>query len=240
MFDTYLEELNSNLKLKNGKLIPLSEGLAECYSLKGKGYIRSWLWSLPGFRRWRVTRMDIAGKLQVLNSVAYPDYANDQPIMGIDLLWFETSKKLVAVMDFQPLVQEKVYFARYYNELKLLKKKYPEFTNQDTVRSYDLNQYFSPWVLLLKGTQGEKYSSLPIVFTSFLQSYFRLFQNSHLEESYIKYNKVKELHISYDIYSAQRDPAHGLFRSYFGKEWADRFLQEFLFPNSIGKDQLDI
>ena len=45
--------------------------------------------------------------------------------------------------------------------------------------------------------------------------------------------EVQELHRKYDIYSCERDPAHGLFKSYFGREWADQFVKNFLFPHSI-------
>ena len=34
---------------------------------------------------------------------------------------------------------------------------------------------------------------------------------------------------AYDQYSADKDPAHGLFKSYFGEDWADDFIHEFLF-----------
>ena len=33
------------------------------------------------------------------------------------------------------------------------------------------------------------------------------------------------------LYNADIDPAHGLFKSYFGKDWADDFVNNFLFPN---------
>ena len=36
----------------------------------------------------------------------------------------------------------------------------------------------------------------------------------------------------YDQYSAERDPAHGLFSSYFGAEWSEKFLYEFLFEDA--------
>jgi 15,16-dihydrobiliverdin:ferredoxin oxidoreductase len=36
----------------------------------------------------------------------------------------------------------------------------------------------------------------------------------------------------YDQYSADRDPASGLFSSYFGHEWAERFLYGFLFEDA--------
>ena len=55
--------------------------------------------------------------------------------------------------------------------------------------------------------------------------------NPHSELTWSKVDtEIKRLQTEYDIYSAERDPAHGLFSSYFGKEWSDRFLKEFLFP----------
>jgi 15,16-dihydrobiliverdin:ferredoxin oxidoreductase len=36
----------------------------------------------------------------------------------------------------------------------------------------------------------------------------------------------------YDRYSADRDPASGLFSSYFGHAWAEKFLYEFLFEDA--------
>ena len=63
--------------------------------------------------------MDSGKKLQVLNTVAYPDYINDYPILGIDILSFGIKKKLVAVLDYQPLIQNEDYFMRYFTELKL-------------------------------------------------------------------------------------------------------------------------
>ena len=39
-------------------------------------------------------------------------------------------------------------------------------------------------------------------------------------------------HAAYDTYSADRDPAVGLFATMFGKEWADEFVHDFLFSLS--------
>ena len=88
MLDKLSQNLNNSIKLHGGQPDLLPYGLEECSSVKGKTVIQSWLWKVPGFRRWRVTRLDGGDVLQVLNSVAYPDYVNDQPLLGIDLLWF--------------------------------------------------------------------------------------------------------------------------------------------------------
>ena len=108
MFDPLLDQLHKSIKAKGGEPLPIPHGLNECVSLNGKSIIRSWLWNVPGFRRWRVTKLDSGENLQVLNSVAYPDFINEQPLLGIDLLWFGKTSKLVAVLDFQPLVQDQV------------------------------------------------------------------------------------------------------------------------------------
>ena len=96
MFEPYLDKLNNSLALHGGKMKTVPNEIAENTSEKRNCKIQSWLWQVPGFRRWRVTKMDAGLSLQVLNSVAYPDFANDQPLMGIDLLWFGMKKKLVA------------------------------------------------------------------------------------------------------------------------------------------------
>ena len=44
--------------------------------------------------------------------------------------------------------------------------------------------------------------------------------------------RIVETQKHYDQYSAERDPAHGLFSSYFGAEWSEKFLYEFLFEDA--------
>ncbi len=232
MFDPLLEQLHQSIKSQGGFPLPLPDGLSECESTKGKSIITSWLWNVPGFRRWRVTRLDAGENLQVLNSVAYPEYINEQPLLGIDLLWFGKTSKLVAVLDFQPLVQDEAYFARYLHDLKSLRNKFPEFSKDEMMRSFDPHQYFSPCLLFCRGGIHEVNLLALEVFPAFLASYLALKDISIPTAEKIHSSEVMQLQISYDQYSAERDPAHGLFTSYFGKKWSDRFLKEFLFPAS--------
>ena len=143
MFDSFLDELHSDITNRGGSPLPLPEGLEECRSSKSSSIIRSWLWDVPGFRRWRVTRLDAGEKLQVFNSVAYPDYSYDHPLMGVDLLWFGARQKLVAVLDFQPLIQDEVYLDRYFSGLKDLNQRFPELNSQETMRSLISSIHFS-------------------------------------------------------------------------------------------------
>ena len=89
MFDPFLEELNISIRNHGGSLLDIPKEFREYVSSSKKVKISSWLWDVPGFRRWRVTRLNGGDDLQVLNSVAYPEFKREQPILGIDLLWFE-------------------------------------------------------------------------------------------------------------------------------------------------------
>ena len=232
MFDPLLEELHLSIKNHGGMLVDLPEEFREYFSSKRHCKIQNWLWDVPGFRRWRVTRLDAGQNLQVLNSVAYPIYKKDKPIMGIDLLWFGTRKKLVAILDFQPLLQDQRYFDKYFNELRILKDRFPKFNSQNNMLLYDPNKYFSPWVIFCKGGINDAEESLPIIFHSFLNIYLKLEDNISKSTFNLDADQVEKLQKDYDKYSAEKDPAHGLFSGFFGKTWSDRFLKEFLFPFS--------
>ena len=81
--------------------------------------------------------------------------------MGVDLLWFGAKQKLVAVLDFQPLVQDKDYLERYFDGLKSLNAQFPDLNGEETMRSFDPNQYFSSWLLFCRGGAEQATSSLP-------------------------------------------------------------------------------
>ncbi len=230
MFDDLLNELNKNILDHGGKDMFVPQEFSECVSKTGNCKVNSWLWDVPGFRRWRVTRLDAGDRLQVLNSVAYPQFQNDIPIMGIDLLWFEKKQKLVAILDFQPLVQEQEYFDRYFDGLKRLKECFNDFNSDIKSNIYDPDKYFSPWVLFCKGGSYEAINILPKVFNSFLKCYWTNFNLFKVNYNKIESEQVRLFHIDYDKYSAEKDPAHGLFSGFFGKDWSEKYLKEFLFP----------
>ena len=231
LFDSFLTQLHDGIQQRGGQPAEIPHGLEECRSAKSGGSIQSWLWDVPGFRRWRVTRLDAGDSLQVLNSVAYPDHSLDHPLMGVDLLWFGARKKLVAVLDFQPLTQESGYLERHFSGLKELHARFPDLNGEETMRSFDPNQYFSPWLLFCRVGAEQAELSLPSAFTSFLETYWSM-HDAAAGVSELSRAEVSRLQDAYDVYSAERDPAHGLFTSHFGKDWSDRFLHEFLFPAS--------
>ena len=96
-------------------------------------------------------------------------------------------------------------------------------------------KYFSPWVLFCKGGIEEVNGQLPKIFSSFLKIYFELDKNFNKNSFNLSSKEVHNLQINYDKYSAEKDPAHGLFSSFFGKEWSEKYMSEFLFPYKLRK-----
>tara|TARA_Y100001970_G_scaffold288643_1_gene416557 strand:+ start:11414 stop:12112 length:699 start_codon:yes stop_codon:yes gene_type:complete len=228
MFANCLTSLNKNIQLYGGKELPLSDDFKKKISLNNKFLIQNFLWDVPGFRRWRVTSFDAGDNIQVLNSVAYPNYENDYPIMGIDLLWFAKSKKLVAILDFQPLIQTKEYLDFYCSDLQELNTRHEKFCTSSMKNIYDSQKFFSPWVILCRGGKDQA-EYLPKIFNDFISKYFNLNSNN-IHNKFLNTEEVQRKQIDYDIYNSEKDPAYGLFVGFFGENWTNKFINHFLFP----------
>jgi len=231
MFESLFDVLDKNIKKKNGVKVQLPNQFEEYYSKDSKSVIRNFLYELPDFRKWRVTKLDGGDKLQVLNTVAYPIFESEIPILGVDILWFGNTQKLLAVLDYQPLIQDNEYLKKYCSRLKLIKDKYLEFDNTKMKNIYDQNQYFSPWVIIYRGDKSAFGLDLSHLFSVFLENYLEMNDQTKINK-FLDSEQVQKTHIDYDIYSAEKDPAGKLFKSFFGDMWTKDFLNNFLFTLS--------
>jgi 15,16-dihydrobiliverdin:ferredoxin oxidoreductase len=234
MYRPFLAYLEQSLKQRfalQKRSIP--EGLASNLSERGRhpAQIESWCYECAELRKIRYTYIDAGEGAQIFNSVIYPSYGYDLPLLGIDFLSFGKVKNLI-VLDFQPLFQDEAYEARYITPLKALHDKYPSLSQNLEMKFYDANQYFSKYLLFAK-TDSETVESLLFeAFQDYLQLYWQLLKSAQPDYGSRSMARVKQAQRDYDQYSAERDPAHGLFSSYFGGEWAERFLYEFLFEDA--------
>jgi 15,16-dihydrobiliverdin:ferredoxin oxidoreductase len=175
--------------------------------------------------------MDAGDTMQVFNSVVYPNYQYDLPFLGIDFLSFGKVKNLV-VMDFQPLFQDKAYQEKYIHPLEFLHQKYPDLAQGLEMKFYDANQYFSKYLLFAKVSPEVIPTRVFAAFQDYLNLYWDMLAQAAPLSNPSEMQRVMEAQKEYDQYSADRDPAHGLFSSHFGNEWANRFLYEFLFEEA--------
>ena len=231
MFESLNDVLHNKLKKIGAKRLNISEDFKEFTSKDKKYTIKNWLFEAPSFRKWRITQLDGGEKIQVFNTVAYPIFQCEQPILGVDILWFGNSQKLLTVLDYQPLIQDKMYLQKYCSKLDEIKNKFSKFDNTKMKKIYDSNKYFSPWVIICRGNKSHLVEDLNNIFYLFLEEYLKI--NAFFSENqFLNSKEIKLKHFEYDNYSAEKDPADKLFKNFFGEEWTGNFVRNFLFTSN--------
>lgn len=231
-FLEYLEQsLDQRFSLQN-RPIPL--GLEHQVSDRGRSpaTIRSWCCECSEFRKIRYTYIDAGASAQIFNSVIYPSHSYELPLLGVDFLSFGQVKNLI-VMDFQPLFQDEEYLTKYISPLKRLHDQYPDLAQDLEMKFYDANQYFSKYLLFAKTDAETVKTRVFEAFKDYLNLYWQMLDDATPMTDPEAMRRINKAQKDYDQYSADRDPASGLFSSYFGHEWSERFLYEFLFEDAV-------
>jgi len=219
--------------LEGLKELPFEENLALQKSTRKPAVIESWLYESKDYCKIRLTYIDAGIGAQVFNSVWYPRHSMDAPIFGIDFLAFGP-KKVLAILDLQPLKQDADYLKKYIDPLIPLRNKYEDLCGRMSGKFYDEAQFFSRQLLFGRFDNDEPVmTSLYPAFKEYLDYYTTMIKGLKKDESEKFESSVKELHRAYDQYSAEKDPAVGLFKTYWGEDWAEDFTHNFLFSMSV-------
>ncbi|KAL7564407.1 hypothetical protein ACA910_002725 [Epithemia clementina (nom. ined.)] len=183
------------------------------------------------YRKIRLTYYDAGDNTQVYNAVLYPDPKYNLPILGIDLLAFNR-KKYLTIVDFQPLHSEEVDHATTFEDkLKPIKEKYDALKGRMSSKFYDETQFFSQQMLFARFEDESVISrELFPAFQEYVKTHLDLINDTEANSSNADY--VLGRQEAYDTYSAERDPATGLFAAMFGNDWAQDFVHDFLFSMS--------
>lgn len=222
-----------NAELSGVEDLPFEESLSYQQSKKRPARIESWLWKTEQFRKIRATYIDAGKSAQVFNSVWYPNPEYDLPLLGIDFLSFG-KKKVLCVLDFQPLTQDPEYLKKYCEPIAPVKMKYEGLAGSMSARFYDEAQFFSRQLVFAKFDNAEPVmSQLFPAFKEYVTAYIKMIKEATPDHSPESIARVSQWQKDYDQYSAERDPAVGLFTTYWGEEWAEKFTHEFLFSDAV-------
>lgn len=213
--------------------LPFEKDLSYQESNLRPARIESWQWKSDLFRKVRATYIDAGAAAQVFNSVWYPDPKYDMPLLGIDFLSFG-KKKIICVLDFQPLLQSDEYLKKYCEPINYIRLKYEGLAGSMSARFYDENKFFSKQLALATFSDATPVASqlLP-AFKEYLRDYIAMIKKESPNDDLAAIKHIRNLQKEYDQYSAERDPAVGLFSTYWGKEWAEKFTYEFLFSDAV-------
>ena len=195
------------------------------------------------FRKVRLTYFDAGDNVQVFNALWMPSFEYDAPMLGTDLISLG-KQRILSVIDMQPLHPDAEYSDRYITipEVTDVRAKYPDLHGKLSGKIYDDTSFFSKNMLFGRFTDESKLQ--PVVHPAheeYLDAYINKVTSSAIRNTDVAAMKiVEDRQRAYDVYSALKDPAVGLFDAYFGKEWSVAFVHEFLFGLSDKPDRVDV
>ena len=167
------------------------------------------LYTAPHFIKSR--RVDIRSiKTHIYNNVMYPKTGSYLPCFGMDLMGF-FEKKVIIVFDFQHPV-EKFLFS-----LPNLPKADRDY------RFFEMGNHFSENIFVRYCTFDEVDNYLP-EFRKYLETY-----RSMIDEAQPT-GEDTSFYEDFDTYMKKLDPILGYLSGNFGKENANRMMDEYFFP----------
>jgi hypothetical protein len=183
----------------------------------GDAEIKSWTWDGDNVRRVRLCQFSVPGKFFAETLVIYPEEFCEAPIFGCEYLRIG-GIKFFGGIDFHPLSQAETYLREYIDNYL---DDMPD-TSAETSKFYDLSTYFSKkfW---LKTHSEDFYEEFYKQTGEYLIRYKQLLEEAEPTHS------MWGLHKKYDLHMGTHDPARGILKAYFSKEFSDFYIEKFLF-----------
>lgn len=183
---------------------------------KGDTIIQSKIYSGKNFIKSRETLI-YSNSSSIYNNIIYPKTGKNLPCFGIDLMAF-MEKKVIIVFDFQ---HPKEHYDFDHEIIKKNLKGYENNTKE--IRFFESGNHFSKYIFVRKCSVHEINNYLND-FIKYILSYKKLIELKNPTEENI------EEYIDFDTYMHKLDPVSGFMNSKFGKEFAEEYVNNFLFP----------
>jgi hypothetical protein len=155
----------------------------------------------------------------IYNNIIYPKTGKNLPCFGIDLMAF-MEKKVILVFDFQH-PKENYEFNNPIVETNLS----DYLDNTKNIRFFEPGNHFSRYIFVRKCTIHEVQD-----YVNDFQKYIKTYKK--LVEFYNPTEENTEEYIDFDTYMHKLDPVSGFLESNFGKDFAKKYVSEFLFSYS--------
>tara|TARA_B000000557_G_C20789763_1_gene450457 strand:+ start:1035 stop:1715 length:681 start_codon:yes stop_codon:yes gene_type:complete len=179
--------------------------------------IKSYLWKTQGWlRRIRLCELNLKGKFIAESLVIYPDITLINPIFGTEFV-NAGGKRFFGTIDFHPLQNDYFYYEKYVN--KWLEDQPDRTKNKSNI--YDLNKFFSK-KLWIKSDKSNFYEEYLEKLELYLRRYTKMMALPNHSNSLV-------LQKEYDKHLAGTDPAYGILKTYYDQEFAEKYINTFLF-----------
>ena len=197
-----------------------------------KVILETWGLKTEKIRQARCACLQAGEITSVMNLVISPFNNYDLPFFGADFVTLP-SGHLIA-LDLQPALKDDLINTKYVLEkLKSIHANWQSKLPSGGEIPSEAKQYFSPdflWTRIPLGEDGDKLINQVIkpAFDEYLNYFLDLVTNAKRispERSSNLLNGQKK----YMRYRAEKDPARGMLRGFFGDRWTERYINNILF-----------
>ncbi len=229
--DRAIDLMRSKLELEP---YPIPEGFEFKEAVTGKGKnetvvtTTSYGFQTEKLRQIRAAHVQGGAALQVLNFVIFPRLNYDLPFFGGDLVTLPGGH-LIAI-DMQPLFHDEAYRSKYSDPIL------PTFEQFRAVLPWggdfpeEAKPFFSPAFLWTRPSETAAVETHVFeAFTAYLEQYLAFVEAAEPVTDPDRLAAIRESQIKYLHYRAEKDPARGMFKRFYGEEWTEEYIHGFLF-----------
>ena len=192
------------------------ERMYSCYETKTSpiknATIQNFCFSNHQFRKVRLTYFK-SNDQQMFNSIWYPSYDYDCPILTIDLVKFNKNASL-CFTNMVEMYNNTQYYDNYIQPLMDIKKFYPELSNHKSTHLSHYDEYLSKSMLYGNIYDNSEFNStVNPVLKRYFKVYFKKFIRKPIDRLYLRHK-----HDKYNNFRYNEDLSF-FTKYYFDEEW---------------------
>ena len=201
-------------------------------SNRKKVVLETWALKTDKIRQARCACLQASKITSVMNLVISPLNNYELPFFGADFVTLPNGH-LIA-LDLQPALKDDPNHTQHVlDKLKPIHSKWQSKLPSGGDIPSEARQYFSPaflWSRIPLGEEGDKLISQIIkpAFHEYLNCFLDLVRDANMiskERAFQILNGQKK----YMRYRAEKDPARGMLRGFFGEKWTESYINNILF-----------
>jgi phycoerythrobilin:ferredoxin oxidoreductase len=230
--DYAIDYMRSRLQLEP---YPIPEGFESKSAIVGKGknqetvLTNSYAFQTRKLRQIRAAHVQGGKSLQVLNFVIFPHLNYDLPFFGADLVTLPGGH-LIA-LDMQPLFHDNAsYQAKYTEPILPIFHSHQQHLPWGGDFPEEAKPFFSPAFLWTRPQDTEVVETHVFqAFKDYLQAYLNFVEQAEPVTDSRHLVAIEQAQLRYLRYRAEKDPARGMFKRFYGEEWTEEYIHGFLF-----------
>jgi phycoerythrobilin:ferredoxin oxidoreductase len=230
--DYAISYLRSRLDLQP---YPIPEGYERKSAITGKGQNQeevlttSYAVQSQKLRQIRAAHVQGGKSLQVLNFVIFPRLNYDLPFFGADLVTLPGGH-LIA-LDMQPLFRDDpAYQAKYTEPFLPIFQAHQQYLEWGGDFPEEARPFFSPAFLWTRPKETAVVETQVFAaFQDYLKAYLDFVDPAESVSDPTALAEIEQAQLRYLRYRAEKDPARGMFKRFYGEAWTEEYIHGFLF-----------